>query len=198
MSPQFLIVLTVVSASGADDAGGLQASGFAANYVADRGIAANPEVILADDFESWGAGGTERPSDTWRVRRNDVSRTHVVPGRFELDGRPPASLAAIGLLTTRSSSDSSLSPRIFPQRRMLAIGCELLLYSFFGWHAPASTRHASKSFLASSCQPSLARTNQCGKNRNRRRRSAPRRIQTGWNCLRKRPHRLAQGLIRRQ
>ena len=108
MSPQFLIVLTVVSASGADNGGGLQTSGFAANYVGDRGIAANPEVILADDFESWRAGGTEPPSDTWRVRRNDVSRTHVVPGRFELDGRtgPGEKVLEIACWTPGSGSQA--------------------------------------------------------------------------------------------
>jgi len=82
----FLIVLTIVSASGADDARKLQASGLAADYVGDRGIAADPDVILADDFESWGAGGTEPPSDTWRVRQNKVSRTQVIPGNVELGG----------------------------------------------------------------------------------------------------------------
>jgi len=82
----FFIVLTIVSASGADDARKPQTSGVAANYVGDRGIAADPDVILADDFESWGVGGTEPPSDTWRGRQNKVSRTRAIPGKVELGG----------------------------------------------------------------------------------------------------------------
>lgn len=82
----FWIFLAVAGASGADSAREVQTSGLAANYVGDRGIATNPDVILADDFESWGASRAEPPSDTWRVRQNKISRTRVIPGKVELDG----------------------------------------------------------------------------------------------------------------
>lgn len=82
----FLLILTAVSFSGADATRVPPPSGIATNDVGDSGIAANPDVILADDFESWGAGGTEPPSDTWHVRQNKSSRTRVIPGRIAFEG----------------------------------------------------------------------------------------------------------------
>ena len=108
MPMQFLIVLTVASALGADDAHELQTTGLAANSVGDRGIAADPDVMLADDFESWGGAGTEPPDDTWHVRRNDVSRTHVVPGKVDIRGStgPGEKILEIACWTPGSGSQS--------------------------------------------------------------------------------------------
>ncbi len=104
----FLIALTVVSASGADVTRVSPTSGIAANYVGDRGTAANSDVILADDFESWGAGGTEPPSDTWRVRQNKVSRTRVIPGKVQLEGNagPGQSILEIACWTPGTGSQA--------------------------------------------------------------------------------------------
>ena len=43
-------------------------------------------MIFADDFESWKNGGIEPASDSWRVRRNNVSRTRLIPGNVEVQG----------------------------------------------------------------------------------------------------------------
>jgi hypothetical protein len=56
--------------------------GVAATYENDRGIAADPAVIFADDFESWTEDGTTPRSGTWQVRQNPVSRTRVIPGQI--------------------------------------------------------------------------------------------------------------------
>ena len=108
MPTLFTIVVTVVSALGADDGREPNMSGLAAKYIGDRGIAVDPSVLLADDFESWGAGGTVPPNDTWRVRRNDVSRTHVVPGRVVFDGNacPGEKILEIACWTPGSGSQA--------------------------------------------------------------------------------------------
>lgn len=54
---------------------------IAAKYAGDRGIGKDADVIFADDFESWKGDGTEPRRETWRVRKNNVSRTHVIAGK---------------------------------------------------------------------------------------------------------------------
>lgn len=54
---------------------------IAAKYQNDLGIADDPDVIFFDDFESWKDNGTSPPASKWNVRKNKVSRTHVVPGK---------------------------------------------------------------------------------------------------------------------
>jgi hypothetical protein len=63
--------------------------GIAARYPGDRGIAKDPAVIFADDFESWTENGTQPPPGAgWSVRKNNVSRTRVVPGNVATGGTP--------------------------------------------------------------------------------------------------------------
>ncbi len=60
--------------------------GIAAKYPNDAGIAKDSNVIFADDFESWAAGGAQPPSGTWQVRKNKISRTRTVPGQVTTGG----------------------------------------------------------------------------------------------------------------
>lgn len=62
-------------------------AGIAAGYASDRGIAKDPDVVFADDFESWPAD-TQPPSGTWGIRQRKTSRTSVIPGKVALAGRP--------------------------------------------------------------------------------------------------------------
>lgn len=60
--------------------------GIAARYPKDAGIAADPAVIFADDFESWKGDGTKKPQNKWTsLRANDTGRTRAVPGKVKLD-----------------------------------------------------------------------------------------------------------------
>jgi hypothetical protein len=59
---------------------------IAAKHPNDRGIADDPEVVFADDFESWGKGGTEPNAGRWSIRKNKTSRTTVVRGQATADG----------------------------------------------------------------------------------------------------------------
>ena len=108
MLTQLTIVLTVTGSSGADDVGRVEPAGLAAGYVADRGITADSDVIFADDFESWKAGGIEPVSDSWRVRRNNVSRTRVISGNVELQGNasPGKRILEIACWTPGSGSQA--------------------------------------------------------------------------------------------
>jgi hypothetical protein len=65
-----------------------QPQGLAANYAGDRGIAQDPQVVFADDFESWRDGDSQPRPSTWSVRRNPVSQTRVIPGQAEIAGHP--------------------------------------------------------------------------------------------------------------
>jgi len=56
-------------------------TGIAARHASDAGIAGDPAVIFADDFESWTDAGTQPPAGAWSVRKNNVSRTCVIPGK---------------------------------------------------------------------------------------------------------------------
>lgn len=42
--------------------------GIAVCYPRDAGLAKDPAVLFADDFESWGENGTQPPAGTWTVR----------------------------------------------------------------------------------------------------------------------------------
>jgi len=64
------------------------AGGLAAKYAADRGLAKDPAVLFADDFEAWGSNGTQPPAKSWSVRKNKVSRTATIPGRVTLGEKP--------------------------------------------------------------------------------------------------------------
>ncbi len=57
--------------------------GIAAGYAQDAGIARDSEVIFADDFESW---EKSTGPGKWGVRKNEVSRTGIIPGSVEAGG----------------------------------------------------------------------------------------------------------------
>jgi hypothetical protein len=66
--------------------GSSPARAIAAKYSNDLGIADDLDVIFADDFESWKNGGAEPNTGRWSVRRNETSRTVVVPGQIVAGG----------------------------------------------------------------------------------------------------------------
>jgi hypothetical protein len=66
-----------------------QAAGIAAQYPNDLGIAKHPAVVFADDFESWGGDGTEKPADKWHgIRQNKTGRTRAIGGNVTIAGSP--------------------------------------------------------------------------------------------------------------
>ena len=71
----------VMVAAGHAHAGAPSPRGLAAKYPADAGIAKDPAVIFAADFESWTQEGTQPPKGAWTVRKHKRSLTRVVPGR---------------------------------------------------------------------------------------------------------------------
>ncbi|MCY2954930.1 MAG: hypothetical protein NTU53_23620 [Planctomycetota bacterium] len=62
--------------------------GIAARYVADRGIEKDPDVIFADDFESWTDNGAQPPAGAWSMRKSNISRTHAVDGKMTTPSGP--------------------------------------------------------------------------------------------------------------
>jgi hypothetical protein len=58
---------------------------IASNYLNDSGMADDPDVIFADDFESW-KNASEPPMGKWNIRRNKVSRTHIIAGQIVIGG----------------------------------------------------------------------------------------------------------------
>jgi len=59
---------------------------IASRYTNDLRIAENPDVLFADDFESWKNDGIEPGTKHWRIRRNKTSQTNVVPGQIQVGG----------------------------------------------------------------------------------------------------------------
>jgi hypothetical protein len=57
---------------------------IAVKYPNDFGIAHDPDVIFAEDFESW-KNESEPSKGNWSIRRNKVSRTHIVPAQITID-----------------------------------------------------------------------------------------------------------------
>ena len=78
------VMTALVSASDRAPNDGRRPEGIAARYVGDRGIAKDSDVIFADNFESWGSSTESRPG-SWRVRKNNVSRTRVIRGKVSGD-----------------------------------------------------------------------------------------------------------------
>ena len=78
------LVWMAMAARAADEgSGGL----VAARYPGDAGITGDPAVVFVDDFESWAADGTMAPAEKkWAVRKNEVSVTHVIPGKVSAGG----------------------------------------------------------------------------------------------------------------
>ena len=83
-----LVALVLACAPQGFAAQGSPPKGFAAKYPNDQGIAKDPAVIFADDFESWADNGTQPPSGAWSVRKNNTSLTRVVPSGGEAGGPP--------------------------------------------------------------------------------------------------------------
>ncbi len=78
---------------------------LAARYPGDAGIKQDPAVIFADDFEAWTENGAQPPAGAWSLRKNNVSRTHVVPGKVAADG-PGAGVLEIACWTPGSGSQA--------------------------------------------------------------------------------------------
>jgi len=107
---RFLVVMAAlcvgVSLQAAEVGG---SGGIAAKYPGDRGIAQDPDVIFADDFEAWTEDGTQPPEGKrWGVRRNQVSLTHVIPGKVTIgEGSGPGSgVLEVSCWTTGSGSQT--------------------------------------------------------------------------------------------
>lgn len=63
-------------------------TGITGRYAKDAGIAGDPDVIFADDFESWEGDGTKKPKDKWTsLRVNNSGRTRAIPGAVIIDGK---------------------------------------------------------------------------------------------------------------
>ena len=89
--------------------------GIAAKYPGDAGIAKDPDVIFADDFESWREGGTKPPDGTWEVRKNKTGRTSTEPGRVLLSGKPGPGERVLAIAcwsAPRGSSVGGLSKKL--------------------------------------------------------------------------------------
>lgn len=67
-------------------------AGLASGFPGDRGIGSHPEVILADDFESWTDEGTRPPPGTWEVLRGRSGHARVIPAVTH----PPGGVGAAG------------------------------------------------------------------------------------------------------
>ncbi len=59
--------------------------GLAAKFPGDAGLERHPSVIMADNFESWGADGTTFPKSKWDSR-NKKYRTRVMDGKVTSGG----------------------------------------------------------------------------------------------------------------
>jgi len=71
------------------DVGSPATGGIAARHPMERGIGSDPDVIFADDFESWSGDGREKPADKWHgIRKNKTSRTQAIAGKVDKDGKP--------------------------------------------------------------------------------------------------------------
>jgi CubicO group peptidase (beta-lactamase class C family) len=80
---------TSVAAAASSGAAADSATGLAARYPNDAGLAADPNVVFADDFEQWSADGLEKPADKWHgLRKNATSLTHAIDGRVDAAGKP--------------------------------------------------------------------------------------------------------------
>lgn len=78
--------------------------GIAARYPGDNGIAADPAVILADDFESWGGDGTTPPAGLrWMVHSDPESKTQVVTAETP---RPEYGRAVLRVSCWKGARDS--------------------------------------------------------------------------------------------
>jgi hypothetical protein len=79
------IALCIPTAEGQETGVSPEPAALAESYQNDRGIAHDPAVIFSDDFEAWANNGTTPPANTWQVRQNSVSRTHVIAGQIQSD-----------------------------------------------------------------------------------------------------------------
>ena len=94
----FLVMAVVVGAAAVGycageprppDGASAARAGIAASHPSDSGIGADPDVIFADDFESWSEDGREKPAGKWHgIRKNKTSLTHAIAGSVDRDGRP--------------------------------------------------------------------------------------------------------------
>ena len=82
-----LVVGTLVNAASEEGSAvaagsGQTVAGLATKYPNDAGLAKDPDVIFADDFETWSGDGTQIPPRTWTgMHRGSSTRTAAIPGR---------------------------------------------------------------------------------------------------------------------
>lgn len=74
----FIVALFVPAAFSAD-----APEGIAAKYRYDAGIEKDADVIFADNFDSWGGDGTQKPDKWHGIRQRKTSRTRAVPGKID-------------------------------------------------------------------------------------------------------------------
>lgn len=100
--------LCIPTAGGQDTEGPDNNAALAERHPNDRGIAHDPAVIFSDDFEAWANDGTTPPSNTWQVRQNSVSRTHVIAGQIQSDAYsgPGAGVLEIACWTEGNGSQT--------------------------------------------------------------------------------------------
>ena len=84
---------------------------IAAKYPNDAGIAKDPRVIFADDFEAWESGTGKPPAGTWDEVRNSKNpqqrQTLVVPGQVTHDGGAGPGKNVLMLACSASSPNSA-------------------------------------------------------------------------------------------
>ena len=64
-------------------------TGIAARHPADAGIAKDPAVVFADDFEAWAGAGAAPPPKPWRLSRDKT-------GRPRAEGTPASDIPSPG------------------------------------------------------------------------------------------------------
>ena len=80
--------MDITSAVGSASSINPQTEGIANKYPSDSGIAEDPDVIFADDFELWSDDGIKKPADKWHsIRMNKTSRTCAIPGKVIVSGK---------------------------------------------------------------------------------------------------------------
>jgi len=101
--------------SAAERAASPPPTGIAARHPADAGIAKDPAVVFADDFEAWAGDGAEPPPKTWSIRRNKTGRTRAIAGQITVGKRrgPGQRILEIACWTPgKGSSSAGLSRKL--------------------------------------------------------------------------------------
>jgi hypothetical protein len=91
--------------------GGTAVTGLAAKYPNDVGLAKDPDVIFAEDFESW--DGNTPPAGTWQeVSTEGTRRVSIVPGAVAASGPGKSVLELACWQEPEKSSSAGLSKHL--------------------------------------------------------------------------------------